>query len=60
MEKILKFQQHNKYIGCVVSLAKELKASYGGSYSVWIGTECIDFGLSLDSANEIYNEFLNN
>ena len=58
MEKIIKFQEHKNYIGCVVSLAKESKAIYGGLYSVWLGTDCIDFGLTLDAANNLYNEFL--
>lgn len=57
MEKIIKFHEL-KNIG-VVFLAKETISIYGGFYSVWLGTDCVDFGLCLDSASELYNEFLN-
>ena len=59
MEKILKHQEHNTYIGCVISLVKESQMNYGGFYSVWVGTNCVDFVLSLDAANEMYVNFLN-
>lgn len=56
MIKIIKSKASKKYAGVVVAIAKE-HINIDGYYSVWSNTECIDFGLSLKSANEIYSNF---
>lgn len=56
MEKVI-LTKLKKDFGVVVFVAKEIEPSYGGYYSVWYGTECIDFGLCLDAAIDIFKRF---
>jgi hypothetical protein len=56
MKKIIKSKASKKFDGVVVAIAKEHE-SIDGYYSVWSNTECVDFGLSLKSAKEIYASF---
>ena len=57
ISKIVK-SQTNQIVGAVVAIAREQKESYGGWYSVWVGTDCVAFGLCLDAANEIMQGLL--
>ena len=42
--------------GNVIFAAKSFKPIYGGLYSIWVGTECMEVGLCLDAAKDMYEQ----